>query len=145
MKVAKNYFRIKLLALARETENSPIIFTGKYKHREDPNWVTFTTIRRYVPKEKTKTVCDHINIERDSVARYLTLTEDKHNRKCYICGLVSTYEYHGDVRGCLVLAETGSYSPIWMAASQNDNRSMVQQVLHAAQQFAASDANKRRR
>ena len=105
MKVEKNYFRAGLIALVKEAGGQPLIFTGRYKHRDDVQWTTFTSIRPYVPGEKTKTVCNHINIKRDSVSRYLTLTEREHNRKFYICAQVSTYDHYGDLRGCLVLAE----------------------------------------
>jgi len=133
---------MELMALIQETENQPIIFTGKYKHTDDPKWITFTTIRRYVPGDKTKTLCNHINIDRDSVSRYLTLTEDKHNRKFYICGRISTYDHFGDIRACVVLADTKGESPLWITApSKNKNEAMAQRILHAAQQGAAPDGD----
>jgi len=134
MKVEKNYYRMELMALIQETENQPIVVTGKYKHTDNPKWITFTTIRCYVPKERTKTVCNHINIDRNSVSRYLTLTEDKHNRKFYICGRISTYDHYGDIRACLVLADIRGESPLWMTLpSKNENEAMAQRILHAAQ------------
>jgi hypothetical protein len=141
MKVEKNYFRTELIALTQETGIQPIIFTGRYKHRDNPQWTTFTTIRRYVPGEKTKTVCSHININRDSVSRYLTLTEGEHDRLFYICGRVSTYEHYGKIRGCLVLAETGGESALWMTALlKSENEAMAQRILHLAQQVTALNA-----
>jgi len=142
MKIEKNYVRKELIALAQEKENKFFIFTGKYKHTDNPKWITFTTIRHYVPGERTKTVCSHINIKRDSVSRYMILTEDKHNRKFYICGRVSTYDHYGDMRGCIVLAEIEGKRPLWMTApSKEENEARAQRILHVAQQVAATDVN----
>lgn len=142
MKVEKNYYRIELLELEMETRRKPVVFTGKYKHNDNPEWITFTTIRRYNPSEKTKTICDHINIKKCIVSQYLNLTEQEHNRKFYICGRVSTYEHFGDIRGCIILAETGSENPIWMTAqSKRENEIIVQRIIRETQQDATSNGN----
>ncbi len=134
MKVEKNYYRRQILDLENENQRHPIIFTGKYKHTADPRWITFTTIRRYNPREKTQTVCNHINLEREAVARYLSLSEKEHNRKFYIYGRVSTYNHYGNIRGCIILADTCSESPIWMTSgSKSENERMVQRRLQSQQ------------
>ncbi len=139
MKIEKNYYRTELLELEMETQRKPVVFTGKYKHTENPEWITFTTIRRYNTSKKEKTICDHVNINKYIVSQYLNLTEQEHNRKFYICGRVSTYEHFGDIRGCIILAETGSEDPIWMTAqSKRENEIIVQRVIRDAQHCSIS-------
>lgn len=115
MKINKNYLRKELVALKNMTNENIFVFTGRYKHRVDPKWAIFTTIRVYDPNNKTKTICSHININRKSVERCVHLSEEIHNRKFYICGKVSVYEHYGDVRGCITLSSAEGTSPIWLA------------------------------
>ncbi len=145
-KIEKNYFRTELFELAKEAENVFFILTGKYKHTENQKWATFTTIRPYIPGQKTFTVCNHINIKRESVSRYLMLTEKMHNRKFYICAWITEYEHYGELRAGVELADTKEQKPIWMAAqTKYENESLAQLVLKSVQKVSSKVAEKRYR
>lgn len=114
-KLSKNYFRNELINLSEELRSQPTVFTAKYKHTDSPIWATFTTVRRYVPGEKQRTVCQHINLERRLVSPHLRLTILEHNRKVYIRARISSYSHYGDTRGCLNLDVTKSEPAVWLA------------------------------
>lgn len=116
MKVSKNYYRDLLSLLAEEDRICPILFTGRYKHTNNLRWATFTTIRKYVKGKKTETVCNHINLDRKTALKHVTLTEYQHNRKFYFYGRILMYEHYGDSRAGIVLAEDITESPIWIAS-----------------------------
>ena len=116
-KIGKNYYRDELLKLKEESMKKPIVFTGKYKHGESLKWVTFTTIRRFFPKVKTKTVCNHINFEKIKVVPFITLTKEEHNRKYYFCARIMEYNYWGEIRAGLELATDVYDIPIWIGDS----------------------------
>jgi len=115
VKVSKNYYRDQLLLLLEENRLQPIVFKGRYKHTDNPRWATFDWIRRYENGKKTKTICNHINLEREAVHRYVYLTKYEHNRSFYFWGRVSPYVHYSVTRGGIVLAQDIGKTPIWMA------------------------------
>lgn len=116
MKLLKNYFRDELRCLYEDRKNIPILFTGKYKH-SDGELSTFTSIREYIPGIKTKTVCNHVNLIRRDIERYVKLTNSEHNRKFYFWAHITKYIHYGDNRHGLALAIRHSEPPIWIAQS----------------------------
>jgi len=138
-KVSKNYYRSELSALAEKIGGSPLIYTGRYKYRENSEWVTFTTIRRFTLRndrssaKKPPTLCDHINIHRSEISKYLDLFDVHHNRKFYLCATICRYAYRGASRACLQLAKTGGESPLWMTETENGNELRAQRVLFSAE------------
>ena len=125
MKNEKNYFRSLLKELIPLTNGLPIIISAKYKHRDNSDWATFTTVRPYIPNTKTKTICSHINVRRNQVQKWFSLNEEYHNRKFYIIGYPFTYSHYGDERGRLMLAEDIGIRPICF----NTDRYIVDDVL----------------
>jgi hypothetical protein len=114
-KLEKNYYRSELMMLQNIPQETVGVYTGKYKHSVNQQWITFTTIREYVPTVKTRTICDHVNFERSVLDKFINLTATEHNRKFYFSAKVATYVHYGEERGCLII-EDGIYdTPIWMA------------------------------
>lgn len=85
-RLLKNYYRIKL----KENKNKLIILSGKFK-RIGKNYITFSTIRPYIKGFHTKTMCNHLNIDKNDVKKIINLSELKYNRKYYIIGHVEKY------------------------------------------------------
>jgi hypothetical protein len=114
MALGKNYYRDDLSHLFCE-DLKQIISTGRYKHTDSCDWVTLTTIRPYnFGNKKNKSVCNHINLKKCEVDKYLQLDEDVHNRKIYFYATIYNYDYYGDTRSGLRLVQTLNISPIWV-------------------------------
>lgn len=112
-KIAKNYYRDELLLLF-QNDNSPKVFTGKYKHTEDPNWVTITTIRVYSGIGiRNQTVCNHVNLNRSAVKNWLELDPSRHNHKVYFYASHCFYTYQNHQRSGLKLIELTDTPTIW--------------------------------
>lgn len=114
-KIDKNYYRNLLAELENESNEVPIVFTGRFKYREDKEskWKLFTTIRRFIPGTKTYTVCDHINIRSEVIEKYINLSKEYHNRKFYLVGRIYRYYHYNDLRWGIDLVESKELSPIW--------------------------------
>jgi hypothetical protein len=126
----KNYYRLGLIKVFVENGQKPLCVTGKYKHREDLEWATFTSIRLFSLGEKNRTICDHVNINRESLSKYATLTSIQHNRKFYICGTVYTYKHYGAVRASISILEEDQVMPFWLTSQlPNVNIKRVETAL----------------
>lgn len=112
MKLEKNFYRDLLKQLIKDTEGRAIIVSAKYKHTNNLKWVTFTTVRPFIPDTRTSTLCNHINVERSSINTRLNLGEELHNRKFYIIGYPFIYLHYGVERGGLRLADDLGIPPI---------------------------------
>ena len=114
-KVGKNYYRDELMLLAKYYEENPsadpVIFTGKYKHAAS-RFATFITIRPFSTGRKYRTICQHVNIPRVDVLRYLDLGEAESGRKYYLLARAGRYRHYGDFRGKLALADDEPTAPI---------------------------------
>lgn len=99
----KNYERVYIRQVIDLLRGEPIVVTGKYKHRERSVWATFSTVRPYVPGHKTRTICDHINLWRETCAPHYALSSTDHNRKFYLLCVGTEYCSHGLTRGGLAL------------------------------------------
>lgn len=62
VKTEKNYFRINIKELITSTNGKALLLTAKYKHNDYNKWITFTTVRSYIPGFRSYTLCNHINI-----------------------------------------------------------------------------------
>ena len=98
-KLFKNYFRENLKVLIGGTNSKPILFSGKYKHRTDQLYFTFSTIRPILSKGTSVTICDHINFKKEEIGCFFDFSEAVHNRKFYFVGYPDDYLHNGDVRG----------------------------------------------
>lgn len=112
---------MQLMELKSTNENSPITFTGRYKHKESQDYITLTTIRVY-KKEigKQKTICDHINLKKSSIPKDMIFDVNVHNRKVYFIGEVILYEHDGKVRAGIQLIDKPNEIIMWFA-DQNLN------------------------
>lgn len=113
-KVSKNYYRDILIDLIGKTNGKPILFSGKYKHRQNEALVTFTCIRPTIQNGKPKTICDHVNFALEDVAQFYPFSEVVHNRKFYIIGYPSSYSFLGELRGCIKLEHDLSIPPVFI-------------------------------
>lgn len=116
MKYEKNFIRTQLMELKSRNEKSPITFTGRYKHTESQDYITLTTIRVY-KKEigKQKTICNHINLKKSSIPKYMIFDVNVHNRKVYFVGDVILYEHDGKVRAGIQLIDKPNEIIMWFA------------------------------
>ena len=131
MEYGKNYYRDDLALLFCESLK-PLMFTGRYKHIEDSNWITLTTIRPYHFGEKSKSICNHINLKKHEVNKYLQLSAENHNRKIYFYADIYNYDYSGDMRSGLKLVPTLNISPIWITFTiEYENMLQAERVLNA--------------
>lgn len=85
-KYLKNYMRVKLC----EPRNEPVILIGTFK-KVWPKHVTFTTIRPYIKGIQTITICNHVNIKRTDLEKYIDLNSLVVNKKYYIIGYCRQY------------------------------------------------------
>lgn len=115
MKIEKNYFRNNIKELITNTNGKPVIITGKYKHSSTNKWATFTTVRSYIPGVKSYILCNHINILKCDVDKYIKLNEEVNNRKFYIIGYPNIYTHYDIKRGCIFLAKDIGIAPIFLA------------------------------
>ncbi|MDA9872620.1 hypothetical protein N9C25_00185 [Saprospiraceae bacterium] len=122
MNVGKNYFREELINLDSQ---KPIIISGKYKYNSNSKWLTFTTVRPYIPKSKTYTLCNHINIKKEDVKNTHNLTEEYHNKKFYIIAYPSFYNHYNDIRGTITLANNLHIEPILF----NSDKYVINEVV----------------
>ena len=131
IKVEKNYFRNELMGLIPKVRDVPIVVTAKYKHSNHSRWATFTTVRPYIPGRKTRTICNHINIERKTAEKWYNLTEKCNNRKFYLIGHPSAYVYNGSFRGKIELEEGLNIPPIIFT----DDKAVLGTVIDACYKF----------
>lgn len=113
-KASKNYYRDILIDLIGKTNDKPMLFSGKYKHRQNEALVTFTCIRPTILSGTPKTICDHVNFAFDDVSQFYAFSEEVHNRKFYIIGYPSSYSYLGELRGCIKLENNLCVPPIFI-------------------------------
>ena len=111
-KYDKNYFRDILLELMEETDGKPNVIKCKYKERYNKKWILFTSLRPYISGIKTKTICDHIHINRIEAEKYFKFTQEHHNRTFYIICYPWFYNYNGIIRGTVKLAKSFQVNPI---------------------------------
>lgn len=102
----KNYMRVKLC----EPRNEPVILIGTFK-KVWKKHVTFTTIRPYIKGVQAITLCDHINIYRKTLEKYINFNELVKNKKYYIIGYCKQYS-NSNKRIGVVLAEDINKIPI---------------------------------
>lgn len=114
-KMGKNYYRGEVVALRLSLGESPVIFTGRYKHSSNDAWAVFTTIRPYTPGQRSPTICNHVNIQRRTIDRYSQVSELDHNHKFYFVGRSSTYMHYGEERGCIEIASDLACPVFWKA------------------------------
>lgn len=105
-KYLKNYMRVKLC----EPRHEPVILIGTFK-KVWPKHVTFTTIRPYIKGVKTLTICNHINIKRTTLEKYIDLSTLVADKKYYIIGYCRQYSKENERMG-VRLAENLQGPPI---------------------------------
>jgi hypothetical protein len=116
-KYKKNYLRNIISKLITHSNGKPIIIKAKYKHNDNNIWATFIWVKPYIEKKKTYTLCNHINIERNTILQWYNLTLDDERKKFYIIGYPYVYNHYGDIRGGIKLATDINLQPIY---KQND-------------------------
>lgn len=135
------YFRIPLLKLEEEFENEVLTFKARYKQSENSRWATFNCVSLYTSEFKTKQICEHINIERAKISRYICL---KNNTFYYIIGYASSYDHYGDRRGKVCLLETDDIIPIFesdptTAPQKIISRFYSEKKLHRIRDFLGAE------
>lgn len=119
MKFEKNFIRTQLMELGSINEETPIIFTGRYKYTDSKDYITLTTIRVYKrDMSKQKTICNHINLKRTSIPHYINFNSSVHNKKVYFIGKVILYEHYGYLRAGIQLVDKADEIIMWFADSQ---------------------------
>lgn len=109
------YYRNKLKTLKESSSVNAWIFIGRYKHHDNEKWLLLTTIRLYKQGIKNASICNHINLRKSDVERYIHLSESKHNHKVYFVGEVYQYIHSNEIRWGLKLANLNGISSIWFA------------------------------
>lgn len=129
MKRDKNFYRYELLKLAELHGDAPLVFSGIYKHADDSNWVTLTTIKLF-DRAPTKMLCSHINIERAEVEQYLKLSAKENQRKIHFLGKIKSYQHYGTARGGIRLIRLeNDLVPIWISkTSTEENQAIAKHI-----------------
>ncbi len=129
MKRDKNFYRYELLKLAELHGDSPLFFSGIYKHADNSDWVTLSTIKLF-DSAPTKMLCSHINLERLEVEQYLKLSAEENQRKIYFLGRIKTYQHFGTARGGISLIRSeNELVPIWVGKSSfQENRAIAEHI-----------------
>lgn len=101
--ISRNFFRDNLLRLIGKTNDRPIIVTGVYRHNAQYyKWYSFVDIKPYLGENiNTYPLCNHLNVmltKTDAV-----LSEKDNNKRFFIVGYPSSYNYYGVKRGSLRL------------------------------------------
>lgn len=115
----KNFYRRNLLELVNNTENKPILFSGRYKYHSETKYYTFTNIKPVLAEEKACTICDHINFRYDEIMCYGNFSEKDHNKKFYLIGFPDTYFHFGEIRGTIKLDYNIGIPAIFPASDRN--------------------------
>ncbi|MEG2198533.1 MAG: hypothetical protein RRZ34_01600, partial [Malacoplasma sp.] len=64
---------------------------------------------------KQKTICNHINLKKSSIPKYMIFDVNVHNRKIYFVGDVILYEHDGKVRAGIQLIDKPNEIIMWFA------------------------------
>ncbi|PTM02604.1 MAG: hypothetical protein DA405_12775 [Bacteroidetes bacterium] len=125
----KNFYRYELLKLAELYGDKPLVFSGIYKHADDSNWVTLSTIKLFA-SAPTKMLCSHINLERAEVDLYLKLSAKENQRKIYFLGIIKSYQHYGTARGGISLIRLeNDLVPIWISkTSVEENQEIAKRI-----------------
>tara|TARA_R110001592_G_scaffold319982_1_gene597816 strand:+ start:3543 stop:3950 length:408 start_codon:yes stop_codon:yes gene_type:complete len=129
MKRDKNFYRYELLKLAELQGDVPLFFSGIYKHADDSDWVTLSTIKLF-DSAPAKMLCSHINLERAEVNLYLKLSAEENQRKIYFLGIIKSYQHYGTARGGISLIRLGNnLVPIWISkTSAEENQEIAKRI-----------------
>lgn len=100
-----NYMRINLL----EHNNRPALFVGTFA-KAWPKHVTFIRIRPLIGSLQTTTICDHINIYRETIEKFISVNDLVKNKKYVIVGYCR--KYHNSDRMGVSLADNLGGCPI---------------------------------
>lgn len=100
-----NYMRIKLV----ECQDRPVILIGKFAKVWEKH-VTFTMVSPYIQHLVTMPICDHINLYRPDVERFINLDSLIKFDRYYIIGYCKKYP-HSDRMGVTLATDLG-FSPL---------------------------------
>ena len=106
------YRRDVLLGLKLQTDVAPMLFKARYVHREG-RWCTFAQLEVLYPEGIGSIDCGHINITRSVVEVHQPLDKSDHHQIVCFVARVSTYWFHGDRRGNLMLERMPEGPSLW--------------------------------
>jgi len=128
-KVKKNYYRDDLLKIYNKCEKKPIILTSKYKHSNSIDWAVFSNLKPYINSKcklsrenyRNYTFCNHINIFRNDILKYIKLTQIHSNKRFLIMANIIKYECNGIKRMGLKLYKEEGIVPIMEISDTRKN------------------------
>lgn len=102
----KNYMRVKLLKCTVR----PVILSGVFRKVWEKH-VTFTSVKPYIQGIKTLDICDHINLFRPDLERYISLDTLEFGKRYYIIGYCK--KYPNSERMGVNLPKNVKYKPVF--------------------------------
>ena len=121
-KEERDYYRVILKDVSEEGLDKPITMAGRYQYDTRYEYATFTNIRILLnpPYSKTRLICNHLNILRNDISRFYSISEKDDKKKFYFVGFPVEYMYNGDIRYGFKLSDVVTFAPVGLL-SERDN------------------------
>ena len=110
----KNFYRVQISDVMENCDNKSAVIYARYKNNNgNKDFCTFITVRPVIPGFYTRTICNHINISRKDVEKYIHLSEENEHQKFMLIVEPCSYMKDGCMRAGFRLATSNGIQPIF--------------------------------